>query len=171
MYVVLFVEYQFSWISLSWSSKLIAHWSAISTDICILRGSLNWPQIYISLKLGFSLNALKLIPTDIDETTVNILNTKFGFLGSYLLRRPLYSLNRNLDRRCCLCVLLSVSKAWKYLTRLSLHSISEPFGHLHLIISKYISKLFNIINCCMHINWSYGNRDELLVRVRNFVWN
>lgn len=77
---------------------------------------------------------------------VNIVNTKLGFLGSYLLRRPLCSLNQNLDRKCCLCVLLWVSKAWKYLTRLSLHSISEPFGHLHLIISKYISKLFNIIN-------------------------
>lgn len=102
---------------------------------------------------------------------VNIVNTKFGFLGSYLLRRPLCSLNQNLDRKCCLCVLLWVSKAWKYLTRLSLHSISEPFGHLHLITSKHISKLFNIINCCMHINWSYGNRDELLVRVRNIVWN
>lgn len=104
---------------------------------------------------------------------VNTVNTKFGFLGSYLLRRPLYSLNQNLDRRCCLCVLLWVSKAWKYLIMLSLHSISEPFGHLHLRISKHNSKLFNtcIINCCMRINWSFGNRDELPVRVRTFVWN
>lgn len=66
------VEYQFLWISLSWSTNLHVHWSTvtISTNICIYRIiNTNLRKLEIVI-FTLSLSQRKLIPSKFNETTV-----------------------------------------------------------------------------------------------------